>query len=142
LTYPPLIIQRGLASDSYHAHKKRPHTSKHKPGIKHLPTEPLKIIGWGWYYLSTILDDFSRFIVAWRFGPTKHTTDVTTTLENARAFAELDHAAQRPKYFPIQEPHTSPAISPAASKSAPSLISPTRRSIRRRKARSNAGIKH
>ena len=23
-----------------------------------------KIIGWGWFYLSTILDDFSRFIIA------------------------------------------------------------------------------
>ncbi len=26
----------------------------------------LKVIGWGWYYLSTILDDFSRFIIAWK----------------------------------------------------------------------------
>ena len=26
----------------------------------------LKITGWGWYYLSTVLDDFSRFIVACR----------------------------------------------------------------------------
>ncbi len=26
----------------------------------------LKIIGWGWYYLSTVLDDYSRFILAWR----------------------------------------------------------------------------
>ena len=26
----------------------------------------LKIMGWGWYYLSTVLDDFSRFIVAWK----------------------------------------------------------------------------
>ena len=25
----------------------------------------LKIIGWGWYYLSTILDDYSRYIIAW-----------------------------------------------------------------------------
>ena len=23
-----------------------------------------KIIGWGWYYLSTVLDDYSRFIIA------------------------------------------------------------------------------
>ena len=27
----------------------------------------LKVIGWGWYYLSTVLDDYSRFIVAWRW---------------------------------------------------------------------------
>ena len=25
----------------------------------------LKVMGWGWYYLSTILDDFSRNIIAW-----------------------------------------------------------------------------
>ena len=30
----------------------------------------LKIIGCGCYYLSTVLDDFSRYIVAWRLGPT------------------------------------------------------------------------
>jgi transposase InsO family protein len=26
----------------------------------------LKVIGWGWFYLSTVLDDFSRCIVAWK----------------------------------------------------------------------------
>jgi putative transposase len=26
----------------------------------------LKVIGWGWFYLATILDDLSRFIVAWK----------------------------------------------------------------------------
>jgi putative transposase len=57
----------------------------------------LKIIGWGWYYLSTILDDFSGFIVAWRLGPTMRTDDVTATLEKALAFSEMEHAAQRPK---------------------------------------------
>ena len=26
----------------------------------------LKVIGWGWFYLSTILDDFSRYVIAWK----------------------------------------------------------------------------
>ena len=26
----------------------------------------LKVTGWGWFYLSTILDDYSRYIVAWK----------------------------------------------------------------------------
>ena len=25
-----------------------------------------KIIGWGWFYLSTVLDDYSRYIIAWK----------------------------------------------------------------------------
>ena len=27
----------------------------------------LKVIGWGWFYLSTILDDYSRYIIAGNF---------------------------------------------------------------------------
>jgi transposase InsO family protein len=26
----------------------------------------LKVTGWGWFYLSTILDDVSRYIIAWK----------------------------------------------------------------------------
>ena len=45
----------------------------------------LKVIGWGWYYLSTVLDDFSRFIVAWKLCATMRADDVTATLDLALA---------------------------------------------------------
>ncbi len=43
----------------------------------------LKIIGWGWMYLSTILDDFSRYVIAWKLCTTMTSRDVTETLELA-----------------------------------------------------------
>jgi len=50
----------------------------------------LKITGWGWYYLSTVLDDFSRFIVAWKLCATMKAQDVTATLDLALAASGLD----------------------------------------------------
>ena len=50
----------------------------------------LKITGWGWYYLSTVLDDFSRFIVAWKLCTTMKAKDVTATLDLALAASGLD----------------------------------------------------
>ena len=49
-----------------------------------------KIIGWGWYYLSTILDDYSRHIIAWRLCSGMAATDVQDTLDDALAFTGLD----------------------------------------------------
>ena len=43
----------------------------------------LKVIGWGWFYLSTILDDFSRYIIAWKLCATVRADDVTETLNLA-----------------------------------------------------------
>ena len=40
----------------------------------------LKVTGWGWFYLSTVLDDFSRYIVAWKLCTTMKAEDVTDTL--------------------------------------------------------------
>ena len=53
----------------------------------------LKITGWGWYYLSTVLDDFSRFIVAWKLCTTMKAQDVTATLDLALAASGLDQMA-------------------------------------------------
>jgi putative transposase len=36
----------------------------------------LKVIGWGWFYLSTVLDDYSRYILAWKLCSTKSVGDV------------------------------------------------------------------
>jgi transposase InsO family protein len=52
----------------------------------------LKVNVWGWYYLSTILDDFSRYIVAWKLCSTMKAGDVTDTLEMALAASGLDQA--------------------------------------------------
>jgi putative transposase len=51
---------------------------------------PLKITGWGWYYLSTVLDDFSRYIVAWKLCATMCVDDVTATLDLALSASGLD----------------------------------------------------
>jgi len=52
----------------------------------------LKVIGWGWFYLSTILDDFSRFIIAWKLCTTMKAEDVTATLDMALKASGCDRA--------------------------------------------------
>jgi transposase InsO family protein len=57
----------------------------------------LKVIGWGWFYLSTILDDYSRFIVAWKLCTTMKAADVTATIELALMASGLDGGSKRPR---------------------------------------------
>ena len=53
----------------------------------------LKVSGWGWFYLSTVLDDFSRYIVAWKLCTTMTAGDVTDTLNLALQASGLDQIA-------------------------------------------------
>lgn len=48
-----------------------------------------KIIGWGWYYLSTILDDYSRYIIHWELCQSMKAGDVQRNIEQAAAKAGL-----------------------------------------------------
>jgi putative transposase len=57
----------------------------------------LKVIGWGWFYLSTILDDYSRYIVAWKLCTTMKAEDVTDTLELALEASGCSSATVRHK---------------------------------------------
>ena len=54
-----------------------------------------KIIGWGWYYLSTILDDYSRYIIAWKLCTNMRAEVVTATIELALAASGCDQAVVR-----------------------------------------------
>jgi putative transposase len=59
----------------------------------------LKVTGWGWYYLSSVLDDFSRYIVAFKLCTTMAAADVTATLDLALQASGLDRLpiGQRPR---------------------------------------------
>jgi transposase InsO family protein len=59
----------------------------------------LKVTGWGWFYLSTILDDFSRYIIAWKLCSTMKADDVKDTLQLALETSGVEEAkvAHRPR---------------------------------------------
>ena len=48
------------------------------------------VIDWGWYYLSTVLDDHSRYILSYKLSPTMNARDVEDTLKIALAKAGID----------------------------------------------------
>lgn len=52
----------------------------------------LKVIGWGWMYLSTILDDYSRYVIAWKLCTTMKAKDVKDTLRLALKASGCDTA--------------------------------------------------
>jgi len=54
-----------------------------------------KIIDWGWYYLSSVIDDYSGFILAWKLFPTMASGDVEETLELALKKSGLEEVRVR-----------------------------------------------
>jgi transposase InsO family protein len=91
------------------------------------------MIGWGWYYLSTILDDYSHYIIAWKLCSTMRADDVTDTIGRAlglqaaaarRSCTNLDCSATMARV-------TSRAISPNGSRIAAWQTFAARRAIRR-----------
>ena len=60
-----------------------------------------RVVGWGWYYLSTVLDDYSRYIISWKLFETMAASDVQDT---------LDLALQATGVHQVQVPPPAPAI--------------------------------
>jgi transposase InsO family protein len=72
------------AADEFHDKTTRPNQ------LRQTDFTYLKVVGWGWRHLSTILDDFSRYVVAWKLCTTMRAEDVTDTLELALAASGCD----------------------------------------------------
>jgi transposase InsO family protein len=58
-----------------------------------------KVVGWGWYYLSTVMDDYSRYIISWKLFSSMTADDVKQTLDLAvkRTGVNNVHVRHRPR---------------------------------------------
>jgi len=89
ITSPAYVVIK--AADRFHTQTTRPNE------MWQTDFTYFKIIGWGWMYLSTVLDDFSRYIIAWKLCSTMRAEDVTDTLDMALAASGCDQAHVRHK---------------------------------------------
>ena len=63
------------------ARDKFPHPTKAPNELWQTDFTWFRIVHWGWYYLSTILDDYSRYILAWQLCTGMSTDEVKETIE-------------------------------------------------------------
>ena len=77
------------------AAKRFPHPTRRPNELWQTDFTYLQVVGWGWYYLSTVLDDYSRYIVAWTLRTSMQASDVTETLDLARAKTGVDRVQVR-----------------------------------------------
>jgi len=75
ITSPAFVVVK--AADEFHSKTTAPNQ------LWQTDFSYLKVIGWGRFYLSTALNDFSRYVVAWKLRTTMAAGDVTDTLEMA-----------------------------------------------------------
>ena len=76
-----ILKAKGLVTTPAHILLSASNEFKDKPCFVHELWQTdftyFKILGWGWYYLSTILDDYSRYIVHWELCNTMKAEDAT-----------------------------------------------------------------
>jgi putative transposase len=91
ITSPAYLVIK--AADRFHTQTTRPNE------MWQTDFTYFKIIGWGWMYLSTVLDDFSRYIIAWKLCTNMRAEDVTDTLDMALAASGCDqvHVRHKPR---------------------------------------------
>jgi putative transposase len=95
-----ILKAKGLITTPAHILLSASNAFKDKPCFVHQLWQTdftyFKVLSWGWYYLSTVLDDYSRFIIHWELCKTMKAEDVQRTIEVAMLKANLA-PYQRPK---------------------------------------------
>ena len=66
-----------LAADEFH------HKTKFPNEMWQTDFTYFKVKGWGWYYLSTVIDDYSRYIIHWELCSSMTSEDVSKTIDKA-----------------------------------------------------------
>jgi transposase InsO family protein len=99
ITIPAYVVIK--AADQFHTKNTRPNE------MWQTDFTYFKIIGWGWMYLSTVLDDFSRYIIAGKLCTNMRAEDVTDTLDLALAASGCDHATVLHKPWLLSDNGTS-----------------------------------
>jgi transposase InsO family protein len=95
-----ILKQRGLIRPAEHHFIQAANEFRHKTIIPNEMWQTdftyFKIIGWGWYYLSTVIDDYSRYIIHWELCKSMEWKDVKRTVAAAVQKAGL-RKGQTPK---------------------------------------------
>jgi len=82
-----ILKTRGLITTPAHIFLSAGDEFTNKTGFVHQMWQTdftyFKILGWGWYYLSTVLDDYSRYIVHWELCEGMKVEDVKRTVDRA-----------------------------------------------------------
>ena len=85
ITSPAFILLK--ASDKF------PHPTQRVNELWQTDFTQFKVTCWGYYYLSTVLDDFSRYILAWKLTTGMAHSDVQDTLDLAIAATGITQVA-------------------------------------------------
>ena len=88
-----ILKARGLITTPAHIFLSAADEFHQKTGFVHQMWQTdftyFKILGWGWYYLSTVIDDYSRYIVHWELCKSMKAEDVKRTVDHAMNKANL-----------------------------------------------------
>ncbi len=88
-----ILRQRGLLERTEHNFVYADDGSHHKTRFANEMWQTdftyFKVKGWGWYYLSTVMDDYSRYIIHWDLCSSMTGEDVSRTIDRAMKNAGL-----------------------------------------------------